>query len=437
MDGQTLDREKKKKDSFVHFNTQKQTNKKTMYLIRIVIWLCCWWNRTTTNLVYMTSVVVAATATATATATAASINTNRTTEFRIAGYLPDYRFGLFQETNNHLVKYIDDLILFSVAPKLSTNDPYPNDVCCLNSDYHFPLARATREYKQQQNTTNEFKIWLSVGGAARSDGIINANRDAFVNGLIRIIQKEQIDAIDIDCEIQFRTKEEYQKYTDLLVYTTKTLKKKIPNILVSVAIHVNQLLPKVVYQTIDRIHLMTYDLSSTEYHASMSLVQQGVQKLIDSGCPPHKIFLGIPAYGRHQRIFQDTKTYSELIDRIVITKKKQKQQDYSKISSVDGYLFESQRSVVKKVKYAYQLGLGGVVFWEIGQDKYIAVGTGSSSDLGNIGHTNTNEKYSGGMLLYSAAKGRQDAIQNDIFLQTTAIDSTILENKNKIDHQEL
>ena len=96
---------------------------------------------------------------------------------------------------------------------------------------------------------------------------------------------------------------------------------------------------------------------------------KAVETLIQSGCEPSKIILGLPAYARHKTNPSQIKTYSELVD------------EWSKENSVDGdqtgflalneyrgYLLESRELIQKKVAMAMEKGLGGVFVWEIGQD---------------------------------------------------------------------
>merc|ERR1712007_308594 len=78
------------------------------------------------------------------------------------------------------------------------------------------------------------------------------------------------------------------------------------------------------------------------------------------GISPKKIALGLPSYGRHKTSQGMVLTYSELQER------------YGPITSdrdeAGGYLFNGQTTAAKKTKIALELGLGGVMVWEVGQD---------------------------------------------------------------------
>jgi GH18 family chitinase len=144
---------------------------------------------------------------------------------------------------------------------------------------------------------------------------------------------------------------------------------------------------------------MTYDMmirqpsSSTattdrhHHHASMHVVEDAMEGFVRTGCPPSKLVMGIPAYGRHERDPGLVRTYSELVDEIIIanngggddgmseteteatTAKTTTAVVLRSINSRSGYRFDSPDDVRAKVEYALRSGLGGVFIWELGQDK--------------------------------------------------------------------
>ena len=151
------------------------------------------------------------------------------------------------------------------------------------------------------------------------------------------------------------------------------------------------MIPPSVYKLLDRVHFMTYDmiqgntdLDSSNYHANLSKVRQAVEELLQDGggleTTPHKVLLGIPAYARHLRNPSQVKTFGEIYDGI------QKESDSNPNSSEKtiqfllgdtdstlhtwkGYEWESPTRIRAKIDLAKELNLGGVFFWELGQDK--------------------------------------------------------------------
>lgn len=138
-------------------------------------------------------------------------------------------------------------------------------------------------------------------------------------------------------------------------------------LLVSVALHANMFLPAKLYQYVDRVNLMAYDLqsqsSNRRYHAELNTVQLVATSFVDSGCPPAKLILGIPLYARHRNNPGDVKTISEIVDLA------QSSEVLKQSSSFQGYEFESREDMASKLEFVSRHGLGGVFYWEIGQDK--------------------------------------------------------------------
>ena len=199
-------------------------------------------------------------------------------------------------------------------------------------------------------------------------------------------------------------------------------------LLLTVALHPGQLLPAKICESVDRVHVMTYDMMNPsinndanhrrkKHHASMHSVQEAITSFIQNGCPPSKLVMGIPAYGRHGQRMGSVKTYSEIIDGIISDEKEHNNNTKHDIlktvqstSSWKGYQFDSPNDVRDKVKYAVQTGLGGVFIWELGQDKQIIKGA------------------EGGMLLEAAA-----SLSSSV--QTHSHDSVTFDDVE--DHREL
>lgn len=161
---------------------------------------------------------------------------------------------------------------------------------------------------------------------------------------------------------------------------------------VSLTLHPRQgrYIPENVYQLLDRIHFMSYDMlggGSSKYHASLSKVRQAVEELLQPGGGlermPHKVLLGIPAYARHLQNPGQVKTFGEIYDGIQqefessgsasaareVTKQFLRGDRDSTLDSWQGYEWESPTKIRAKIDLAKELNLGGVFFWELGQDK--------------------------------------------------------------------
>lgn len=175
--------------------------------------------------------------------------------------------------------------------------------------------------------------------------------------LMRCSKREGLQGVDFDWEVP-RSKEDQQAYAALLIQASKELHKA--DLLISVALHPRQFMPQQVYDEVDRINFMTYDLDYNHV-AEYDSVITAVEEFYNSGCPATKMVLGIPAYGRHFQHPALVKTFAELMDE---------SSDTAVSRHVwNGYRYDTPTTVQQKVEYAVFKRMAGVFFWELGQDK--------------------------------------------------------------------
>ena len=202
--------------------------------------------------------------------------------------------------------------------------------------------------------------------------------------IVYLSHREQLNGVDYDWE-QPASVEDYQNYIQLIKETSDEFHKAEVNLMVTVAVHTHQILPKLIYNFLDRIHIMTYDIpyskqeTKFKHHAGHRATVQSIKDFIAHGAPPEKINLGIPFYARHQRNPGEVKTFSEIVDSMKSNKKFDVSSDNATISEnrkqmenikaiYDGFVFDSPKRIIKKVDFAKNHGIGGIFFWEIGQD---------------------------------------------------------------------
>lgn len=210
---------------------------------------------------------------------------------------------------------------------------------------------------------------------------------------------ENMSGIDFDWE-QPQSESDYNGYL-LLLHDASAVLHSMGH-LISVALHPGQYLPKEVYKKLDRVHIMTYDMvlpmnnQPQHYHghSDSGLMARELKNFIDAGCPPSKIVVGIPMYGRHIQNPGLVKTYSELMDIAVQEKNMGKRQLLS-LNKLDGYSFDSPADIRDKIHYILSHGFKGIFFWEIGQD-----------------YRNSNVSP-GGMLLEAATTAIQETMHHD------------------------
>jgi len=205
--------------------------------------------------------------------------------FRVAGYLPDYRFYI---DANATAPFLTDMYLFSIEPPpCSSSSPKTKsllDGCCLDRD-KLDVAEKARAYKreqqqrqQQKNSADDgdienLKVWVTIGGGGRSDHFLDDLGGCLTDSLSQTFFGSDptsfgvaaaVDGIDLDCEA-FRSQGDYDRYARWIVDAVPVLKRQAATtakegrrpLQVSVAVHVGQLLPPQVYQVVDRISTCT------------------------------------------------------------------------------------------------------------------------------------------------------------------------------------
>ena len=299
-------------------------------------------------------------------------------DFLVTGYLPDYRGHIdLVAAEEHLT----DVMLFSIQPG-PDGQVSGSDVCCLG-DERFENARVARGMAAVTGRQQKLRIFASIGGAGRSQHFASIasdpeRRKTLMANLIRLCQTESLDGVDFDWE-QPQSQEEFVSYLHLLVEAGQALHRE--QLLLSVALHPNQRLTPQLYDIVDKIHLMTYDMiiatGPGSHHATLDNAKQAVDALVASGCQQSKIVLGIPAYARHEDNPGLVKTYSEIVDAVVDTMEGETASAGEIATTMkriggryQGYAFDSALDVLNKVQYAKEAGLKGIFFWEIGQDSF-------------------------------------------------------------------
>lgn len=156
---------------------------------------------------------------------------------------------------------------------------------------------------------------------------------------------------------------DFKMYYALIRLTFQVFQRE--GLLVSVALHKGMYMPSKMYEFVDRINLMTYDIDmmSGGYHADYDKVTGEIKSFISSNAPPEKLMMGIPMYARGSKKFAMTKTMEELVEdannnaSFIVHR-----------SSIGDLQWDNPQKIDAKVKFAIEKGIAGVFFWELGQD---------------------------------------------------------------------
>jgi len=263
--------------------------------------------------------------------------------FRIAGYLPDYRFPQFQA---ELADGLTDLILFSA--ELSENGS-------LNltrlKDCPWPKLLA---FKTQKHV----RLILSIGGWERSQHFASVagsaqKRGRCVASILQLCLDKRLDGIDLDWEHPKGAAEE-ESYGKLLRELRTAFEPH--KLMLSVTLAAWQRISPEAIAAVDSVQVMAYD--HADRHSTFEQAEKDVKAMITAGLPSRKIVLGVPFYGR------DVKTRAAMTYGEIVTK----HAPAPDVDQVGPMYFNGPETIRRKTKLALNSKLGGVMIWELGQD---------------------------------------------------------------------
>lgn len=272
--------------------------------------------------------------------------------FRVAAYLPEYRMGGIDWAA--LGSRATDVILFSVEPAPDGSIAHLSRLPQVVMDQ----ARVARQ-------AHGVRLVVCVGGAGRSAsfGLLAQPpfRKKFGQSLLAFAMVEKLDGLDFDWEGQVGANED-TSLSKLLSGIRKAAKKNDYSLKLSVTVHPGDVYPES-FKAANFVHLMSYDSCDKVpcRHATFETAKSHVQHILTAGVPAHKLLLGIPAYARQMDKPQEAKTYTELISEHGSLPPEADE-------APGGWYFNGIATVVKKSGFAMGQGLGGVFFWEAGQD---------------------------------------------------------------------
>ncbi len=264
--------------------------------------------------------------------------------YAVCGYLPDYRIrGL----DTALLQYATDVIYFSLEPK--------GDGTLVTDRFAAEHRRALAEWR----TKHGFRLLVSVGGWGRSRGFAamstdNARRRKFVENVTDFCITHGFDGVDYDWEFP-QTAKERKGYIDLIRDTRQAF---LPHRnIVTVALGHHQNLGKEAYELLDRVHIMSYDHAGK--HSTLEHAKGDAARFVGFGVPVGKLLLGVPFYARNVKKRNDSRSYGDLAEA----------HDLRPDSDWAGdYYFNGIDTMKQKAAHAQELGMGGMMVWEIGQD---------------------------------------------------------------------
>ncbi|XP_018048674.1 PREDICTED: acidic mammalian chitinase-like [Atta colombica] len=267
------------------------------------------------------------------------------------------------------------------------------------------------------------KMMVAIGGWNEGSTTFSkvasnpALRKAFAKNSATFVDKYGFDGFDIDWEYPNQRggkQEDINNFVEMLKECNTELKKK--GKILSVAVGATESLASLSYkidkvaQNVDFINLMTYDLHGTwdgvtGHHAGLYsptsgdklTVHAAVLYWLKNGCPPEKLILGVPFYGRAFTLSNSKNNgigapssgpsssgpytqeggylgYNEICEKLnqggwtIIRGDKEKSPYAYKGNQWVGY--EDKTSIQIKAQYVKDKGLGGLMTWSIDTDDF-------------------------------------------------------------------
>ncbi len=264
-------------------------------------------------------------------------------EFRLAGYLPDYRLAEFDLDS---LSGLTDLILFSAEPTADGGIDFSR------------LKAAPWEKLRLWKTRHRTRLILCVGGWDRSAAFpaVSASpalRQTFARQLAAACLERRFDGVDLDWEHP-RDATEAEHY-GLLLQQLRT-EFQPHGLVLSITLAAWQPLTPAAVEAVDYVQVMAYDHPGR--HSTFEGARDDIARVLKAGAARRKVVLGLPLYGRDIKQPDTVRTWRQIVERDPqITGDEQ-----------EGLFLNGPETIQRKTEWALSEKLGGVMVWELGQD---------------------------------------------------------------------
>ena len=281
----------------------------------------------------------------------------------------------------------------------------------MESESDLENLAALRRLRQENP---DLRLILSVGGWSDSNCFSDMaataeNREIFAQSCLDMLLEQELDGIDLDWEFpvsggpagMVHRPEDKQNYTLLLRAIRSKMDRQTAltgrtyDLSIAAgdsASFLEKIEPKALSEVTDYIFLMGYDYCGawsqrTQFNAPLDRLRASVRDYIEAGVPADKLVLGMPLYGRRfegtsaangglNSAFSKTSsiTYDALVEQYLSSPACRL---YRNSASAVPYLFDSgtfisyddPASAAAKAGMAREMGLRGIGFWEISQNR--------------------------------------------------------------------
>lgn len=293
----------------------------------------------------------------------------------IMGYVQDFRNPA--STNYKNLTHV----IFSFA------HPTKNGKVLLNGDMAWENLRSTVKLAHKHGKSAILAIggWYHIMGGESypyfKEAISNPqSRNNLVASLMTIVDKENLDGIDIDFEHP-RSQTDAANLAVFAKELSAELHERKKELSIAVYSKINAISGAEVnsvtfkpemFRYADHVNIMAYDGQwDGGYHAENLAPYQFTENVVNYwgelfgslGISKSKLVLGIPLYGQPEDIKAKQISYAAIVS---------KNPDYAKKDFINWngtvYHYNGQNTVIKKTELALSRGFGGMMLWEAGLD---------------------------------------------------------------------
>lgn len=178
-------------------------------------------------------------------------------------------------------------------------------------------------------------------------------RAKLVASVVRFALDRRLDGVDLDWEHP-QTRGEQENYGKLLVDLRAAFRPH--GLLLAVTLAGWPGLSAEAIGAVDYVQVMAYD--HDQEHSTFVGAQQDVPTLLGAGVPAGKVVLGVPFYGRDVDS-RAARTYAEIVAEHAPA---------PQTDRIGQLYFNGPETIRRKVRFAKESRLGGVMSWDLGQD---------------------------------------------------------------------
>lgn len=265
----------------------------------------------------------------------------------VVGYLPAHKIVKFDPDQ---ARHLTDLVYFTLTPRSD------------GSLRHEILTNAHRDFLRRVQKDYGVRILMGVTDHNKNGALAAVSsqpllRTKFAVQLTQFLVTEGFDGADFDWEYPGPGAQD--GYALLLQEVGRQFAPR--GLRLSVAVSPSRPLKPLAYASVDRVHGMLYDDAGR--HSTLKKAADHVSGMVAQGVDPSKFLLGVPFYGRGYT--RSGPGWSKAVSYRTLTERYRLAPDQDTVS---GFYFNGIETVRRKVQYAKQAGLSGVMIWEIGQD---------------------------------------------------------------------